>query len=194
MPNCLRTLAVAALAALLLLRPYGAEAKNEEPTVAAYFAPGGNIEPAIVSVINDAKHEIVVAMYLFTSRPLSEALVKAKKRGVDVRIVLDSDQKSVRHGKYADLKKGGIPIRLMELGKTSENQPIKFHNKFLVADGQTVETGSFNWTQQADGENWENAVIVRSRALAADFKEQFEKAWAAAESEDGPQKSLSSGE
>jgi phosphatidylserine/phosphatidylglycerophosphate/cardiolipin synthase-like enzyme len=35
------------------------------------------------------------------------------------------------------------------------------HNKFLVIDGQTVETGSFNYTKAAAGKNAENAIVIR---------------------------------
>jgi phosphatidylserine/phosphatidylglycerophosphate/cardiolipin synthase-like enzyme len=163
------------------------EAKGEEEKSAVFFAPGGGIEKAIVEAIDGAKKEALVGMYLFTSRPLSEALIRAKRRGVAVRLVLDKNQKAVRYGKCADLKKAGIPVRLMALGRTGDGQEIKFHNKFLVVDGEIVETGSFNWTQQADDENWENAVIIRSRRLAADYRKQFEKAWEAAEPDTGPE-------
>jgi phosphatidylserine/phosphatidylglycerophosphate/cardiolipin synthase-like enzyme len=179
-------LAGAALGAVAAALPR-ADAKGGDDGTSAIFAPSGNIEPAIVSVIDDAKKDVVVAMYLFTSRPLAEALVRAKARGVDVRVVLDKDQKSQRHGKYGDLKKGGVGVRVMAMGKSSEGVQLRFHHKFVVVDGQTLETGSYNWTTQADEENWENAVIFRSKPLAAQFKAEFEKAWkaAAAEKDDG---------
>ena len=85
------------------LGPRPVDAKGGEETTAAFFAPGGAIEPAIRDMLNGAKKEAIIAMYLFTSRDLSDAVIKAKKRGVDVRVILDGDQKSVRHGKYADV-------------------------------------------------------------------------------------------
>jgi phosphatidylserine/phosphatidylglycerophosphate/cardiolipin synthase-like enzyme len=177
-----------ALGAFLAALPRAA-ANGEPEAAVAYFAPGGNIEPAVAKLIGEARQEIEIAMYLFTSKPLADAVIRAKARGVNIRLILDGDQKPVRHGKYAELKKAGVPMRIMELGKTGEHQDIRFHHKFLIVDRQVVETGSFNWTQQADEENWENAVIVRSKALAAQFHEQFEKAWAAAKPDDARAKS-----
>lgn len=190
-------LAVVAIAACVAgafaFAPCAVDARDEDEQVAAFFAPGGNIEPAIRDLLNDAKREVLIGMYLFTSRPLAEAVARAKKRGVDVRVILDGEQKSQRHSKYGDLRRAGVPMRLMRLGKTSQDQDIKFHHKFLVIDGEIVETGSFNWTQQADDQNWENAVVIRSRRLAAQFKEQFEKAWTEAEP-DEPVRRIAAGD
>ncbi len=180
---------VAAAAAALCgssLAPAGADARGEPDQASAFFAPGGGIEKAVVALLDGAREEALVAMYIFTSRPLSEAVIRAKRRGVDVRVLLDGSQRSIRFGKYADLRRAGVPVRTVSLGRTREGQEIKFHHKYLVVDGEIVETGSFNWTQQADDENHENAVIVRSRRLAAEFKRQFEKVWESAEADGAP--------
>ena len=58
-------------------------------TVDPYFSPKGGCSAAIVKEINDAKTEILVQAYSFSSKPIARALVDAKKRGVRIEIVLD---------------------------------------------------------------------------------------------------------
>ena len=56
------------------------------------FSPQDNCAQEIVSAIDNARSFIYVAMYYFTSRPIAQALVKAKDRGVDVKVCLDEEQ------------------------------------------------------------------------------------------------------
>jgi phosphatidylserine/phosphatidylglycerophosphate/cardiolipin synthase-like enzyme len=171
---------LAAGALLASLKEAGAKDDAEAPPPArALFSPGGGIEPALLEVVKDAKREVFVAMYDFTSKPLAEALVGAKQRGVDVRVVLDrtETERIKKYARYADLRHGKIPVRLMTLGKNANDQDIRFHHKFMVVDREVVATGSFNWTSQADAENYENEVVIASKKLAADFRAEFERCW-----------------
>ncbi len=149
--------------------------------VRAAFSPGGDIEPMLLEAIKNAKAEIVVAMFHFTSRPLAEALGRAKARGVDVRVILDRSQAFQKHGKVHDLRRSKVNLRVMSLGKTGDDSQIRFHHKFMVIDREVVTTGSFNWTSQAADENYENELVVASKPLAAQFREVFEKCWEKAE-------------
>ena len=40
------------------------------------------------------------------------------------------------------------------------------HNKIIIIDGQTVITGSFNFTNQAEDHNAENLLVIRDHGLA----------------------------
>ncbi len=164
---------------------------TESMRVDTYFSPEGGVEEALIAEIDAAQKEALVAMYLFTSRPLADALGRAKARGVDVRVVLDKSQKTVRYGKASEIAKDGIALKLMALGKTGDGVPIKLHHKFLVVDGQVVGTGSFNWTSQADGDNYENIVVIRSKKVAKAFRDEFLRIWELAEDATSTKISLS---
>jgi phosphatidylserine/phosphatidylglycerophosphate/cardiolipin synthase-like enzyme len=153
------------------------EAKEDPVLIVPFFSPGGAVEDALMKEIDAAKKEVLVAMYTFTSRPLALALARAKERGADVKVVLDDGQKGIRYGKYKDLVDRKLDVRVLKLGKTGDNIPIKLHHKFVIVDGLVVGTGSFNWTSQADEENYENVVVIRSRATAKAFREEFTKLW-----------------
>ena len=52
------------------------------------------------------------------------------------------------------------------------------HNKFMVFDGKTVQTGSFNYTSSAVNRNAENVIVIKdNKDVAKKFKQQFYKLW-----------------
>jgi phosphatidylserine/phosphatidylglycerophosphate/cardiolipin synthase-like enzyme len=69
---------------------------NNAPTQ-VYFSPNGGCTQAIVREITDAKSEILVQAYSFTSAPIAKALVSAHKRGVKMEAILDKSQRSERY-------------------------------------------------------------------------------------------------
>ena len=48
------------------------------------------------------------------------------------------------------------------------------HNKVIVIDGETVITGSFNFTKAAQEKNAENLLIIRGQALAAQYTQNWQ--------------------
>lgn len=123
------------------------------------FTPGQDCTGLIVESIDGARIEILMQAYSFTSAPIAEALVRAKKRGVDVRAILDKSQRAERYTGATFLGNAGIPVLIDE-------RPAIAHNKVMVLDGSTVITGSFNFTKAAQEKNAENVLILRDEALA----------------------------
>ncbi|HDV5025752.1 TPA: phospholipase D-like domain-containing protein, partial [Escherichia coli] len=102
-----------------------------------------------------------------------KALVAAKKRGVDVKIVIDergnTGRASIAAMNY--IANSGIPLR------TDSNFPIQ-HDKVIIVDNVTVETGSFNFTKAAETKNSENAVVIWNMPkLAESFLEHWQDRW-----------------
>lgn len=118
----------------------------------AAFSPGG-AEALIVRTIESARQEILVAAYTFTDKALARALVDASKRGVSVRVVLDKSQRNGRYSAATFLANAGIRVRI------DENHSI-MHSKFILVDGSTLQTGSFNYTTAAARQNAENVVVI----------------------------------
>lgn len=75
------------LSGVLLLLLSHADAS--EPSVRAGFSPGGSAEAMVLGVIDRAQTEIRLAGYSFTSPEVATALVRARSRGVDMRVVID---------------------------------------------------------------------------------------------------------
>ncbi len=140
-------------------------------TVEVGFSPGGTALAVVEKAINSARSEILMAAYEFTSREIADALEAAAHRGVKVRIVADWKASHDRSSRIGAVKSTGLPVRL------DEHYSI-FHHKFLVIDGVTLETGSFNYTEAAIRHNAENALVLwNAPQVAAVYTKEWERLW-----------------
>lgn len=138
------------------------------PVVSAHFSPKGGCTDAVLAELHRARREVLVLAYSFTSRPISEALIEASKRGVAVSVVLDHSNEKDAH---TDL------FYLMEHGVEPVVDPHHAiaHNKVMLIDGETILTGSFNFTNQAEHENAENLLILKGHPeLMKRYRDDFE--------------------
>ncbi len=147
-----------------------------------YFSPRGGARDAIVEKINGARKYIDVAMYCFTSRHLAQALVRAKKRGVKVRVLLDRECAQGKFSKEKFLRKHGIQVKRSRtyhgLERFKSKYPPKMHHKFAVIDGHILITGSYNWTASAEISNYENLLVFENAGeLADEFEKEFNALW-----------------
>lgn len=127
------------------------------------FTPEQNCTDMIVSAIDQAKSQILVQAYSFTSNPIAKALSEALKRGVDVRVIFDRSQFR---------SKGFSAARMIldyKIPTYIDYQPEIAHNKVMIIDGKTVITGSFNFTRAAQARNTENVIIINDTALAKKY-------------------------
>jgi phosphatidylserine/phosphatidylglycerophosphate/cardiolipin synthase-like enzyme len=113
---------------------------NNAPPTQVYFSPNGGCTEAIVKEITDAKSEILVQAYSFTSTPIAKALVDAHKRGVKVEAILDKSQRSEKYTSATFLADSRIPTFI-------DARHAIAHNKIMIIDQETVITGSFNFTE-----------------------------------------------
>jgi phosphatidylserine/phosphatidylglycerophosphate/cardiolipin synthase-like enzyme len=139
----------------------------EPRDVAVRFSPRGGCQDAIVRELEKARKEILVQAYSFTADPLTYALVNAWNRGVNVHLLLDKSNESER---YSDLN-----IFLDQgLHPHIDHAHAIAHNKIMIIDQKVVVTGSYNFTNQAEGENAENLLIFKGYPeLAKQFRRNF---------------------
>jgi phosphatidylserine/phosphatidylglycerophosphate/cardiolipin synthase-like enzyme len=145
-------------------------------TVQLAFTPWDNAEAMIVECIRRAKQQILVQAFSFTSRVLANALIAARKRGVDVQVLADREQTfSGESSRIPDLADAGIAVTLDVRYQSA-------HNKVMVIDAGTADaaviTGSYNWTYAAQYKNAENVLILRGNpdivsAYAANWRRHF---------------------
>ncbi|VVB75612.1 Cardiolipin synthase [uncultured archaeon] len=139
-------------------------------SVEVFFCPQDACADKMIQHIDLAKDSIYVAIYSFTHDGIAQALVRAKERGVDVRVVFDYDQSKISASDDELLQAAGILIAF-------RNGPGYMHNKFMVIDNSIVATGSFNYSQNADTKNDENLVFIESAVVAQKFKTDFDHLW-----------------
>ncbi|MBI2386895.1 MAG: DUF1669 domain-containing protein [Elusimicrobia bacterium] len=143
------------------------------------FSPNAGIEQALIRAIEASKATIQVAMFSFFSQPIAEALLRAKERGVDVRIVMDKSQTGT--SKLDEwFAWHGFDLRLIAgPDRTRDPRYQKMHNKFAIFDGKMLESGSFNFSSRAETLSFENANFFNDAdeiaRYAAAFLQMFER-------------------
>jgi phosphatidylserine/phosphatidylglycerophosphate/cardiolipin synthase-like enzyme len=163
----------APLIALFVLFALFAPLTIRAATIEHAFSPQQGATDLIVKTIGEARQSVRVAAYFFTSWPIVDALVQAHRRGVDVKLVLDSHQKFRWVIDYLD--RNGIAARI-------NSRYAIMHDKFMIVDGNTLETGSFNFTRAAEFENAENVLVLRdSPSVVGGYTHQWDKLWAEAD-------------
>jgi phosphatidylserine/phosphatidylglycerophosphate/cardiolipin synthase-like enzyme len=132
----------------------------------------GAIDSKLVALMDQAQKTLDVADYDFDLANVADAMVRAKGRGVTVRMVTDSDTFGNKDARIQDafnkLKRAGIPI-------VDDQRSAIMHNKFSVVDRFWVSTGSWNYT---DGDTYHlnnNMIVIQSPELAANYSAEFEK-------------------
>ena len=138
------------------------QAAQSLPPIEVCFSPKGGCTEAVVKELTAAKTSVLVQAYSFTSMPIAKALLAAHKRGVKVQVILDKSQKTEKYSAADFLVNVGIPVQI-------DAKHSIAHNKIMVIDGQTVITGSFNFTTAAEEHNAENLLVIRSPELAAKY-------------------------
>ncbi|MGV3741626.1 MAG: phospholipase D-like domain-containing protein [Burkholderiaceae bacterium] len=134
-------------------------------TLQAAFSPWDDIEEIIKASIDQAQQQVYVQAYLLTNKKIAGALIAAKRRGADVRVLADARRHAdVPSSRLAELASAGVGVWL-ETGY--ENA----HNKIIIIDAvmphATVITGSFNFTWTAKHRNAENVLVVRNNPSVA---------------------------
>jgi phosphatidylserine/phosphatidylglycerophosphate/cardiolipin synthase-like enzyme len=158
--------AIFALTFWMILCPFTGLPEEKSTTWEVYFSPRGGCTEAIVRELNKSKSTILVQAYSFTSAPIAKALLNAHRRGVKVEVIMDKSQKTQKYSSATFLFNAGIPVKI-------DAQHAIAHNKVMVIDGETVITGSFNFTKAAEENNAENLLVIHDKKLA----ERYIKNW-----------------
>lgn len=83
-----------------------------------------------------------------------------------MEVILDKSQRKDEYSSATFLFNTGIPVKI-------DSQHAIAHNKVMIIDGETVITGSFNFTKAAEENNAENLLVIHDRKLA----ERYIKNW-----------------
>jgi len=139
-----------------------------------YFSDRDQPGEQVIAAINRARATLDVAMFDLTHPDITAALDRARRRGVRIRLVADESQARDRRSEVPYLRSRGMAVRL---SGGFHGARSTMHDKFAVFDGQTVATGSFNWTSSADRYNFENLIFISSPAVAGRYEAAFRRIW-----------------
>jgi len=127
----------------------------------------GGVEERLVEKIDGSETSIDVALFEFDIESIATALIRAKDRGVSVRVVYD-DEHSDPDPQIKELISSGIPA-------VPDNRSAYMHNKFFVFDNECLWTGSFNISMNAAYRNNENAIYFCSAEAAKNYQQEFQE-------------------
>lgn len=130
----------------------------------------GGLDVPLARAIEQARISVEVAVYSMSLNSIRDALLAAHRRGVQVRMVMESDNLDRPVPRL--LAEKGIPI-------VGDRREGLMHNKFVIIDRAEVWTGSMNLTTSGAYEDNNNLVRIRSAQVAenylAEFNEMFEE-------------------
>ena len=127
-----------------------------------------NIQRQIIEEIRAAKYVIWIAMAWFTDPVLYKELLKKKREGLTIEIVLDDNTKN-RNAEF--VLENDFCTHWVTIESLYKNI---MHDKFCIIDLYTVIHGTFNWTKAANY-NKETISIDRNRTTAESFADEFMK-------------------
>lgn len=146
---------------------------------------------AVLDQIQNAKDHAYVEMFTLTHHDVIQAMIDAKQRGVDVRVLLDPSEHSVNQKAFDALKQAGVQVKWFD-ADAAHHQLL--HAKWGEFDNQDLIIGSGNWSLSGLGtqtheqaldpqgreyrHNHEADVLVKDGGVASAFHNQFEDDWA----------------
>ena len=146
-------------------------ANNKANNMQIYFSPQDkSISSAVLPIIENAKDYIYIPIFVITENRVVEALIKAKQRGVDVRLISDALNASSKYSKIKVLRANGIPVKI-------ENYAGKMHSKTMIADDKYSIIGSMNLSKSGETKNDENTIVLENAEAAKYLKRFFLYQW-----------------
>lgn len=144
--------------------------KNNNSDLSIYFSPADKIITThIIPLINSSKKYIYIPAFLITHEKFAQSLINAKKRGVKVKIILDSTNTKTP-SKLQILRNSNIPVK-------TENYAGKLHSKSIIIDDKYLVIGSMNFSLSGENKNDENVIILENPELAKEYRIFFEYLW-----------------
>jgi len=161
-----RRFAIVELLLFLALAPNLARGNEIQVCFSPPLPQGCDPTQTVTQALNSAQHQILVQAFSFTSAPIATAIVNARKRGVDVRVILDKSNAGRGYSGATFLEHANVPVLI-------DARHAIAHNKVMIIDGQTVITGSFNFTKAAEQNNAENLVLIHNSAIADQYVQNW---------------------
>lgn len=135
--------------------------------ISVYFSPKGGTSQATLDEIKKAKKSIKFMTFSLTDKDVLDTLIAKNKEGVHIEGIFDGCMIS-KYSLYYTLLKNDVLVHI------DGNQAL-LHNKVFIIDDSTIITGSYNFSKNAENNNNENTLIIKSPRLAVSYNEEFKK-------------------
>jgi phosphatidylserine/phosphatidylglycerophosphate/cardiolipin synthase-like enzyme len=147
------------------------------------FSPGGGGIPLILAELEQARSQVDVAMFYFSSEALVKALCSlSAERGIPVRVLTSIDMDTTANRPVLErLQQHGVAVYVV-----SPFGSGRLHHKCAVVDGRVVLTGAANWSEAAEQSNHEDVLALYSPELAVRYLARFDEIQAGGKRLEGP--------
>jgi cardiolipin synthase A/B len=135
-------------------------------------------EKTVLRAIDNAKKSIHTELFCITDRKVVEGLIKAKDRGVDVKVLahpLKINNFAVNEKAVNQLKDAGVQVKWYVPDPSKRDN--KLHGKAAIFDDDQAIIGSTNWTFSGFRKNREAGVEILSRSVNSALAEMFKDGW-----------------
>lgn len=149
-----------------------------------WVASGHDYFVRLIRALDEARRSIRLEVYIFTRDPVGlavrDALLRAARRGVEVRVLLDAlGSGQTDAGFWAELIHAGGQVRWF-----NPLHPVRSHRKLLVVDDRVAGTGGFNIAEEYTGDGvqkgWADLGIVLVGAEVMVLSDEFDRMWSVA--------------
>ena len=135
------------------------------------FSPQSKaVDNYIIPLINDARDYIYIPMFFITQKNILSALINAKTRGVDIKVINDATNSHNKYSIHKILRENKIKVK-------TENYAGKMHMKSMIIDDKISLIGSMNFTSSGNTRNDENTVIIYNKEITEYMKSTFLYIW-----------------
>ncbi|WP_454953285.1 phospholipase D-like domain-containing protein [Fusobacterium hwasookii] len=130
-------------------------------------------EEVLVDRLSNAKSDVKIAVAWIDFSKYESVFNTLLERGISLYIIINDDQKNHRYDNIiSKLIVKGLKIKFFKI--------IGFgymHHKFCIIDNQVLINGSFNWTKNANENNFENLLIITCQETIKKFILEFNNLW-----------------
>lgn len=138
--------------------------------VEVLFSPGDNINYRIIEAVNLSEGCVHIATFDFTSREIADALVNARRKGLEIRLLVDKRALEGEDSQIKHLEEIGFDIKALK-GKGKGGMK----NSFIIFDGRLVLVGPYHLTEDKEGYNYENALFFDDPGIVETYQNEFDR-------------------
>ena len=134
------------------------------------FTPGDDCPRRIGNLLRQAQRKADICVFTITDDRISDEILAAHKRNVQIRILTDNDKSNDAGSDIDRLGRAGVHVR-------QDITDYHMHHKFAVFDEKIAVSGSYNWTRGAAEYNTENLLLTHNRRVIGRYSTEFERLW-----------------
>jgi phosphatidylserine/phosphatidylglycerophosphate/cardiolipin synthase-like enzyme len=129
-----------------------------------YFSPVDGVMDKLIAYVAGAQKSIHFMAFTYTDKNLAAAMIDRAQAGVEVQGVIEN--RGASQGALVPLFCAKLPVQV-------DGNKYTMHHKVIILDGETVITGSFNFTKSADDANDDNVLVIHNAAVAALYEQEY---------------------